>query len=317
MMQRLIDWLAEPRAPHHVLTWYRRSRRYQDLPRPGSSRAPVSLVLSFDVEQDPEPPFDHHRCETCPPFLEWLDVVAGQLGWRTTLFVQGSIVDRLGPSLRRLRSSHELGLHGYFHELWGRRLWFAPYAAAPPRWLRRALLEEGIRAFERNGLPRPRAFRAPNLVCDDTTLDLLVDAGFEIDSSVAAYRGAEPVVARRGRLTRVPVSASPRPVFHRWRGTPIPSWAPYRTLNLQLFLTPSVDTLVETIDEILAVQGQAGSPRHLVVLAHPWEFADVPLAGCTRGNYNRLIERVRMLGDRLPLEVVPLGKVAGQVEVGA
>ncbi|HEY3109326.1 MAG TPA: polysaccharide deacetylase family protein [Chloroflexota bacterium] len=314
-MGRLVDWLSEPRAPHHAITWWRRARRYRDLPRRRPDETSLTLALSFDVERDPGQPVDPHRCQTCFPFLNWLEAVSLARDWRTTLFVQGSIVEQLAAPLRRLVPRHELGLHGYFHELWGRQLWFAPYEPSPAPGLRRALLEEGLRAFERAGLPRPRAFRAPNLVCDQTTLALLEQAGFRLDSSAAAYRGEAPIVSRHGALVRVPVSGAPRPILHRWRGTPLPSWAIHRVVNLENFLAPP-DELMPLVEEVLAVQTLAGSPHHLVVLAHPWEFADLPITGCGSANYDRLIERVELLSSYFPTTVSGISDIVSRSALG-
>ena len=308
-LERLLDWVAEPRAPHHALGWVRRARRYGGLTKPPDLREPVKLALSFDVEEDLLRPPDHARCETCFPFLAWLEATAAPRGWRTTLFVQGSIVPSIAESLRRLAPGHEIGLHGYYHELWGRRLWFADYPAAPPVAVRRQLIARGIAAFEKAGLPRPTVFRAPNLVCDRATLELLEESGFWLDSSAAAYRGAEPFVSRWGRLTRVPVTAVPEPTIRRWRGA-VPSWAGYRVMNLQTFLAPDLDELIALVERVLAAQVAVSTPPHVVVLAHPWEFAEWWLPGCTTANYERVVARVDELSRRLPIVLSSVGDIA-------
>ena len=97
----------------------------------------------------------------------------------------------------------------------------------------------------------------------------------------------------------------------RWRGTPLPSWAVHRILNLETFLSRPGE-LMPLIEEVLAVQTLAGSPHHLVVLAHPWEFADLPIPGCGRANYDRLIERLELLSTCFRITVSGLSEIASR-----
>jgi peptidoglycan/xylan/chitin deacetylase (PgdA/CDA1 family) len=306
--EQLIDWLNEPRLPHHAPLWLQRLRAFPSTP-PRRSDRPVTLGLTFDVEQDFGSGGTAECWSACEPFLDWLGERAARQGWRTTLFVQGSVVEPLAGQLRQLEADHELGLHGYYHEMWGRQLWFSRQEGTPV-YLRRELLRAGLAAFGRAGLARPVAFRAPNLVCDAATCRLLVEAGFRLDSSQAAFRGCLPLVVRQGGLTNVPVSASPRPRVRRRLG--LPTWAPYGLLNVQTFLFDTEPALLELVGEILAVQDRAGAERHLVVLAHPWEFADFPRPPCGSANRARLEARLALLADHYPLEFRPLGEIAAR-----
>lgn len=307
-LDQVVDLLAEPRLPLHPDAWLRNysAARRGAAARGGAEPEPPTLVLSFDVEQDLGSLGTADRWDTCYPFLAWLADVSGRMDWQTTLFVQGSIVESLRDLLRPLADRHELGLHGHFHELWGRPLWFARQPGTPV-YLRRELLKEGLRAFARADLPRPRAFRAPNLVCDDATLDLLAAADFRLDSSAPAFRGAWPLISRHGPLWRVPVSASPRPEIRRRWG--IPTWARYQILNLRTLLEAPLATVIDLAEAIVRFQHQAGCAPHLVVLAHPWEFANVPLPGCGSENMPRLEERVARVCEHLGARVRPLGSL--------
>jgi peptidoglycan/xylan/chitin deacetylase (PgdA/CDA1 family) len=311
-LERAIDWLVEPRLPHHAPLWWWRQRQFE---RPGGAapndRGPVSLVLSFDVEQTTGCYGTVGSWDTCEPFLDWLGEASARRGWRTTMFVQGSIVKPLADRLRPFLSDHELGLHGYFHEVWGRGLWFGDQPGTPLH-LRRRLLAEGLQAFADAGLPRPRSFRAPYLVADDDTLDLLAEHGFLLDSSAPAFRGCPPVVSRRGSLVRIPVSAAYRPRIRRRWG--IPTWAPFELLNLRTVLFTPPDRLLAIVREILAFQAAAGSPPHLVILAHPWEFSDGISPESGPGNYARLEERIDFLSAELPIRLTTLANVAGVEE---
>lgn len=304
-LDRLGDWLAEPRLPHHAVRWLAEQRREARARRPVQPGEPVAIVVSVDVEQDLGSLGTPDRWETCYPFLDWL----AAREWPTTLFVQGSIVEALAPRLRQLGPSHELGLHGYYHELWGRPLWFTTQDGTPI-YLRRELLKEGIRAFERAGLPVPTAFRAPNLVCDRATLDLLCEAGFLLDSSDAAFRGCPPVPSRYRCLRRVPVGARPAPRLRRRFG--LPTWAVYELLNMRSVLHAPESGLLALARDILGYQARVGAPPHLVLLAHPWEFADVGHPGCGVDNYARLVDRVALLADAFGGRVARLADVAAE-----
>jgi hypothetical protein len=202
---------------------------------------------------------------------------------------------------------HELGLHGFHHELWGRSLWFDPKPSASAS-ARRFALQDGLDAFAAAGLPRPLAFRAPYLVADRLTLELLCEYGFILDSSEAAFRGCLPIVTRYKSLVRIPASASPRPRIRRRFG--LPTWAPFRLLNLATFVGLPIDELLATIAEIFAVQDSVGVRRHLVVFAHPWEFDELAEYNGSPMNYERLKGRVALLSQCMPLTFAPLGEVA-------
>ncbi|HEY3082187.1 MAG TPA: polysaccharide deacetylase family protein [Chloroflexota bacterium] len=308
ILDRALDWIGEPRLPHHLPFWLYRRARWPAGPRP-SAGGPVPLALSFDVEYDPTAPPDAPTWTTCRPFLSWLAEASEARGWRTTLFVQGALAEPLADLLRPMLPRHEIGLHGHLHELWGRPLWFGR-AEATTRRVRRERLAAALSAFERAALPRPRSFRAPFLICDRYTLRLLAGAGFRLDSSAMASRGCLPLVSREEGLQRVPVSAAPRPRLRRRYG--LPTWARFDLLNLPTFLHAPIERLVEIVAEVLAAQEALGGRRHLVVLAHPWEFDDdVPIELCSAANRERLLARVEELGRRVPLETATLSRIAG------
>jgi len=144
---------------------------------------------------------------------------------------------------------------------------------------------------------------------------LLQEAGFVLDSSASAFRGCPPEVSVVGPLARVPVSASPRPVIRRRFG--VPTWARYRLLNLATLLFLPAGDLLDLIHEIFAAQATSSIGPHLVVLAHPWEFADVGSPGCGVANYQRLLDRVDFLSAHFDLDVVPLRDLAQRALIHA
>ena len=314
---RALDALCEPRLPHHAPFWLARHARFGSAS--GTSRVvlprtePLPVALTFDVEQDLGSFGSPARWETCGSFLDWLAEAAPAHGWRTTLFVQGSLVLPLAAPLGRLEPEHEIGLHGYLHELWGRPLWFGVQRASPiaerPR-----LLQRGREAFEQAGLKPPVSFRAPNLVADRNTLSLLPTHGFTLDSSGPAFRGCLPVATRHKGLLRIPVSADPRPKVRRRWG--VPTWARFDHLNAQTVLFSPLPELLSVVQAILHAQDLIGCPRHLVLLAHPWEFANVGRTGCAAENRELLVKRLAALSSHMTMQFRTMSQLLPREPVG-
>ena len=97
------------------------------------------------------------------------------LGLRQTFFVPGWCVERYPAAAEAiLAGGHELGHHGYLHEQPNKlsardeRYWF----------------ERALDAYDRVLGHRPKGFRAPLNEFSKNTLSLLVEAGFDYDSSL-------------------------------------------------------------------------------------------------------------------------------------
>jgi len=155
-------------------------------------------------------------------------------------------------------------------------------------------MESALAAFARAGLARPTTFRAPNLCCDAESLALLRSFDFALDSSGPAFRGDLPLVTRERGLIRIPVSGSPRPRVRRRYG--IPTWARFAILNVGNVIDSTEPDLALAVEEILACQEAAGEAQnHLVILSHPWEFVDLPRAGCAVSHRDRFEARLTWL----------------------
>lgn len=101
--------------------------------------------------------------------------VLGHLGLKQTFFVPGWVIERY-PSLVRtlLENGHEIGLHGYVHE---RSNELTKQEEAD-------VLGFALEAYRKEVGCTPRGWRAPSFAFSRHSLDLLVDAGFEYDSSL-------------------------------------------------------------------------------------------------------------------------------------
>jgi polysaccharide deacetylase family protein (PEP-CTERM system associated) len=186
-------------------------------------------------------------------------------GVRATCFVLGWIAERHPELVDRLRrAGHEIGSHGSRHQ----RL----FELGPTRFLED--LGASRAALAAAGVPDVRSFRAPEWSLNDRApwaLDVLVEAGFTVDSSRAPMRVVgNPAYPQRphvlhaatGSIVEVP------PLVRQRLGQAIPyggSWG--------LRMSKPRHTLAE-IDR----RNRAGEPVTLWI--HPWELDPDPPRVC-------------------------------------
>lgn len=95
-----------------------------------------------------------------------------------TFFILGWIADRTPEVVRKIvRAGHEVGCHSYAHKL---------VTDLTPEQFRQDTLR-AVAAIERAAGVRPRAYRAPSYSIIEQTLwalDILVECGFDLDSSI-------------------------------------------------------------------------------------------------------------------------------------
>ncbi len=314
-LARLADLLLDPRMPYFIpcVKLKRRQRKKLsnvDIP----SETPLLIALTFDVEYDFGSSAKEAATEAVEPFLRELPVLAGEMQAVFTLFVQGDLVNRYAELLLNLQSSHEIGLHGYAHELWGKAKWFLTHnpVSLPSR---QELLRQSLKNFADNNLAPPVSFRAPDLVADTDTLRLLQEHGFMVDSSAPAYRGALPLPARppgpASTLLSISITAAPTP---RVRLRYLLPFTAYEVLNMSWLAAASDQHLLEYVAEIVSFQMDNGTKPHLVFLAHPWEFREwtgrEKLGYCSRDNYKLLHRRMQSLQARYQLQYVGMKELA-------
>ena len=98
-------------------------------------------------------------------------------GISATFFVPGHTVDTF-PALCReiVERGHEIGHHGYLHE--------SPADLNPEE--ERRVIERGLEAIELATGVRPAGYRTPGWELSAVSVDLLLEYGFEYDSSMMA-----------------------------------------------------------------------------------------------------------------------------------
>lgn len=121
-------------------------------------------------------------------------------GVRATFFCPGFTAERYPDLLRRVRDAgHEVAHHGYLHE--------AVTGMTPQQ--EAAMLDRGLEALDRVLGQRPLGYRAPMWETTYATAGLLLDRGFEYDSSLMdgerPYRLAEGPGPGARSLVEIPV----------------------------------------------------------------------------------------------------------------
>ena len=116
-----------------------------------------------------------------------------------TYFVPGWVIERYPQAVGRIvEAGNELAHHGYLHE------WPNQQSAHEER----RTLEKGIELIEQACGRRPRGYRAPYYGISQRTIDLLIDAGFDYESSLYADDVPFLLDNGAGTIVELPVPAS-------------------------------------------------------------------------------------------------------------
>ncbi len=119
-----------------------------------------------------------------PRILELLE----REGIPASFFIPGHTVDSFPELARRIAAAgHEIGHHGYLHE--------SPVNLSEAE--ERRVLDQGLEAIDRATGGRPVGYRSPAWDLSDSSVALLLEYGFEYDSSMMA-QDFEPYRCRAG-----------------------------------------------------------------------------------------------------------------------
>jgi peptidoglycan-N-acetylglucosamine deacetylase len=155
-------------------------------PPPWPNGARCAAAITFDMDSDSMLHYSLPAAHTRAAALSWAqyDRIAvprilqlfERYGIRQTFFVPGWCMERYPELVEAiLAGGHEIGLHGYLHEV---------AYEQPSRERERELLERGLEAMDRIAGQRPRGWRAPLYGFSQYTAVLLAEAGFDYDSSL-------------------------------------------------------------------------------------------------------------------------------------
>lgn len=267
-------------------------------------RLPLKFALTVDVEQAYGSADLPHEEDHIPVFIDRFAEMCESLEISSTFFVQADLLEPFANKFHELQASgHEIGIHGLHHELWGKRKWFLKDAwnSLPKRKKSLRIIKELISFL---GLKDVIAFRAPNMVIDSSSLNLIKEAGFEIDSSAASMLGAKPLPSLKNGLCRVPVSRDPMPHI-QWRfGLPFGN---YKVMNLKNFLDMSDEELLVTVNRLREYHRLNNFHPHLVFLCHSWEFQTRDHLDYAKGeNFSLFARKIAFLKDHMDLEFMTI-----------
>ncbi len=291
--------LKDPRMPHFLANNYIKKKRLLKITSKPLEKAQIKLALTFDIEYDfgiTKPSYNYYSVE---PFLKKISKILSKQRIVATFFIQGSLISKFASYLRELvKQGHELGLHGFNHELWGYD-WFTQDEMTSLETRKRAI-EQGIAEFKKNGLPLPQSFRAPYMIIDNDSIKLLKEYGFKVDSSYPSYKGILPIMTKFNDLTEVPVTVNPIP---KLRFNKLIPYSQYEVFNLANLLLKRDNELPNYIKEVINIQRSYQQEPYLVFLAHSWEFEELPNPpkGCeyaSKKNYFLLFKKIALIRDR-------------------
>ncbi|PIS03503.1 hypothetical protein COT83_05730 [Candidatus Peregrinibacteria bacterium CG10_big_fil_rev_8_21_14_0_10_44_7] len=302
---KLKDILKDSRMPHFVFhNMARRARMTKFAARNVRISEPVlcSVTVDFERNNGSEDKITSLQpsIETCQRFVSNFKDFAAQQEFKSTLFVQGNLVPHLVPELHTMEDAgHELGVHGMYHGLWGGAKWFLddrPLTKAE----KMEFLSAAMKNFEEAGLKKPVSFRAPNLVANDETYDVLAEYGITYDSSYSSFAGGSPLPYEINGVKGVPVSFDPTPHFDS-AGLIFPV-VKYFMMTTYHFLRMSDEEIEEILRMIFLVQRKAKVKPHLVLLMHSWEYeASEVFKFCGGDNYTKLAKRLYFLQEKFGL----------------
>ena len=155
-------------------------------PPPWPNGARCAVAITFDVDSDSfvhiAEPARAHRLVCTTSWARYDDVAIPRLveifrryGIHQTFFFPGWCMERYPHLVEAvLAGGHEVGLHGYLHEL----------ANTLPKEREAELLQRGIEVAQRVTGRRPTGWRAPLYSYSEHTTELIARAGFKYDSSL-------------------------------------------------------------------------------------------------------------------------------------
>jgi peptidoglycan/xylan/chitin deacetylase (PgdA/CDA1 family) len=149
---------------------------------PDSPRLTVALTFDHDAISDSvrrgDSPVKFSHAEFGPRVgLPRIIELLGREGIASTWFVPGHSLETFPANTEAiLAGGHELACHGWFHE---------DFSELPAEE-QAAVLGRSVEAVRRVSGAPPKGFRAPYWALGRESLDLLVEAGFQYDSSLMA-----------------------------------------------------------------------------------------------------------------------------------
>jgi len=297
MLKRASSLLFEKRFPHFLpyflIRKYSMKKRIKKI-----SPKKLTVALTFDIERDSITDDQASKIflRKIKNFLEKNKVVS-------TFFIQANLIQHVIDEIKKL-GKNEIGLHGFSHELWGdEKWWLKKHALGLVE--KEKLLDLSLEEFNKYKLKRPTSFRAPYMIINRETIELLADFNFKIDSSLPSYEGISPIPLRFfDKITSIPVSVDPEPnISFRF----ILPYCTYRIFTMGSLVNFNKNKFLNFVNKIISFQIWSDCKPHLVFLAHPWEFVkNKNLDYCSPKNYELLKDVCLTLEKNYKVEYVTM-----------
>lgn len=273
----------------------------------------VYFAITIDTEQDYGSIGNNTDPQKTADFLNIFPRYLKKRNWPATFFVQGELVPTFKKQLKKIESNgHEIGLHGLYHELWGSTRWFLKDKKIS-RIEREKRLKKALDIFKKSEFKIPTSFRAPNLIIDEFSRELLAKKGFTVDSSSPAFLGWQKT--KKKPLSVIPISADPLAKIKIKYGLP---FSDFRVFNLANLLKFKRNSFYKYLNRILSFGANNGLPPYLVFLAHSWEFASSDLNNpdldySDDNNYEKMFSKLDRLVQKYDIQFVTIQELAQKI----
>jgi peptidoglycan/xylan/chitin deacetylase (PgdA/CDA1 family) len=207
------------------------------IPWPEGTRCAVAL--SWDVDADSGLMWAHpdsaDMLVATQSFVRYDSTIAiprlmevfRRLEMRQTFFIPGWVIESYPAAVDLiLRDGHEVALHGYMHER----------SNQLTRDDEANVLGRAIEAYVKHVGRRPRGWRAPGFAFSKYSLDLLISAGFDYDSSLMGNEVPYTLQGAAGQLLELPTDWTfddwPHYMHNRDFGYAMPISSPQRAMEV-------------------------------------------------------------------------------------
>lgn len=294
-MKKFASVLTDKRLAHYTpFNFLRRMRMKREIKPVDVKEILVSVTFDVEYRKDKGNFF---------PVDEFFNK---KIGKKSTLFVQGNLVKKYSSEIKKTRG--EIGLHGYAHELWGPEKWWRPDPFVNFEE-RERLLQMCINSFKECKIKKPISFRAPYLISDDKTFNLLKKYGFLIDSSLPSYLGIYPIPKKIDGIISIPVSVNPLPKFSIKNLMP---YTYYDVLTMETMCRFSNEEFIEFVNTVFFFQKKFSIKPNLVFLSHPWEFVKQKKNGyeyCSTANFDIIDKLCSILNENYKIKYLTMSEL--------
>ncbi len=309
MMSKILDFILDKRTPPHLLPSFIHNGQVKKMVSKCFENRDLKVSITFDVEQN----FGSMGDGNLTHLNEFIqDLKKNE--YSTTLFIQGSIMSGIKENVIEMLDRHEIGMHGYNHEMWGNEVWFLkdkPISLEE----KEKLFVKYLGELKDYGIYKPKSFRAPNMLINMETINLLDRFGFELDSSASSFREISiPKTINGTKIMAVPVSVDPIIKFKLKSFVPSSYYTVFNTKNLTFM---GNENFIKSVMNIMCFQEHFSIPHHIVLLAHSWEFTDWKIRGfeyCSEENYKIFKNLTKELEKHFDVEYLKMSELKDAIQ---